>query len=186
VSPRRFRLVVVAAGVFTAALTLLAWTQEWFSLALVERPVLGVSGQSAAPALSALGIASLALVAALSIAGRVIRLVLGVVQSAIGVLVVVAAVVALRDPVGASAAIVTDATAVSGPQAIAALVVGVSTSAWPFVAVVAGGLSVLVGVAVLLTSARWPGPAPRYDAGAVETGTAGAWDALSGGEDPTR
>lgn len=185
-SARRIKLGLILSGIVLAAVTLLTWTQPWFGLELHSGQQLTVSGQAAAPSLSALGLASLALVAALSIAGRVLRVVLGVIQAGIGALTVLTAITALVDPVAASARTVTDATAVSGAQSIAALVATVSTTGWPWLALLAGALSALVGLAVALTASRWPGAARKYEATAAEgAGTAGAWDALSHGDDPT-
>jgi hypothetical protein len=164
-----------------AGIVLLAWTQPWFTLALVERRPLDVPGQSAAPALSALGLASLALVGALSIASRTIRPVLGTVQATIGILIAATAVTAASDPVSASASTVTDATGLSGAHSVAALVDSVATTAWPYVAVGAGALLCLVGIAVVLTSPRWPATTRKYDT----TDAQGPWDALSSGADPT-
>ncbi len=187
-SAGRLRLTVVLGGVLAAGLALLAWTQGWFGLVLDGRQALDVPGQAAAPALSALGLASLALVGALSIAGPRVRIVLGILETAIGVLLVTVASAALADPLAASASTVTAATAVSGPESIAALVTGVAVSAWPAVAIAAGVLTALVGLAVLVTGARWPGPTRKYEAAAsTDTGTpVGAWDSLSDGSDPTR
>lgn len=184
----RLKLVVIALGVLFAAATLLSWTQPWFGLVLEGGEGLDVTGQVAAPALSALGLASLALIAALSIAARVVRLVLGVVQLVIGALVVTSAASALADPIAASAAAVTDATALSGDSTIAALVQASSTTAWPLLGLVAGAGSAVVGLAVLATAWRWPGPTRRYDAAGAQDAptTVGTWDSLSDGSDPTR
>ncbi|CAN5286730.1 hypothetical protein BH09ACT5_BH09ACT5_04690 [soil metagenome] len=184
----RLKLTLILAGVVTAGLVLLAWTQAWFVLVLVDGTELSVSGQAAAPALSALGLASLALVAALAIAGPRVRIVLGVVELAIGAFTVVVAANTLAHPLLASASTVTGATAVSGPDSIAAVVSQLTTSAWPGAAVAAGALTALVGIAVLATGRRWPGPTKKYETrGDDNTGTpVGAWDSLSDGSDPTR
>ncbi|MCU1578683.1 MAG: hypothetical protein JWP19_887 [Rhodoglobus sp.] len=183
----RLKLLAILAGGVLGALTLIAWTQPWFALTLTNGRSLAVAGQVAAPALSALGLASLALVAALAIAGRVFRVVLAAVEVVIGVLVVVSAAAALSTPVAASAATITDAVGESGANALAALVASVSATAWPYLALAFGALSALVGVAVLATTRRWPGPTRRYEATAVaDDSAAGNWDALSAGEDPTR
>lgn len=184
----RLRLIVILVGIAVAGLIVLTWTQPWFDLTLATGKSLSVPGQSAAPALSALGLASLALMGALSIAGRGIRLGLGALEAAIGVAVVVVTVGVLADPAGASASTVTAATAVSGPQSIAALITSSAMSAFPPLAVVAGVLTVAVGLAVVLTGRRWPGPTKKYEAAPdTDTGTpVGAWDSLSDGSDPTR
>ena len=42
------------------------------------------------------------------------------------------------------------------------------------------------GLAVMLTTRRWPAATSKYDADAAKPDTnAGAWDALSEGDDPT-
>lgn len=186
--PGRLRLVIVLGGILVAGLALLSWTQTWFDLVLEGGQALPVAGQAAAPALSALGLASLALLGALSIAGRGVRVALGILETAIGVLVVLVAAGALGDPVSASASTITATTAVGGPESIAALVTGVAVSIWPAVGVAAGVLTALVGAAVLATGHRWPGPTTKYEAvPADDTGTPiGAWDSLSDGSDPTR
>ena len=187
-TPARLRLTTVLAGVLVAGLVLLAWTQTWFELVLEGGKVIAVPGQAAAPALSALGLASLALVGALSIAGPRVRIALGVLESAIGALIVTVAAGALASPLVASAATITAATAVSGPDSIAELVASTGVGIWPVAAIVGGALTAAVGIAVLITGGRWPGPSAKYEAPAAsETGTpVGAWDSLSDGSDPTR
>jgi hypothetical protein len=188
VTPARLRLTIVLAGVLLAGLALLAWTQTWFELVLDGGRALTVTGQFAAPSISALGLASLALVGALSIAGRIVRIALGILETAIGVAITAVAIGALAAPVAASASSITTSTAVSGPESIAALVTSVAVSPWPAVAIAAGVLTALVGVAVLATGWRWPGPTRKYEAvPSNDSGTpVGAWDSLSDGSDPTR
>lgn len=187
---RRLKLALVLAGAALGALTLLTWTQPWFAIVLDGDVRLEVTGQAAAPGLSGLGLAGLALAGALTIAGRGLRVALGVIEFLLGVAVAVVAALALADPVAASASTVTDATAVAGPESIAALVESATASAWPWLAVVVGSLLALAGLAVVVTSGRWPGPTSKYEAGAADRthpdeGAAGAWDALSEGRDPT-
>jgi len=188
VKPARLRLLLILGGIAAAGLALLSWTQTWFDVVLEGGQPLAVAGQAAAPALSALGLASLALLGALSIAGRGVRVALGILEAAIGVLVVIVSVGALLDPVGASASTITATTAVGGPESIAALVTSTAVSLWPAVGIAAGVLTGLVGIAVLATGHRWPGPTKKYEAvPADDTGTpVGAWDSLSDGSDPTR
>jgi len=188
VSAARLRLTIILVGILVAGLALLAWTQSWFELALTTGQELSVPGQSAAPALSALALASLALLGALSIAGRGIRLALGVVQFVIGIAIVAVVVGVLADPAAASAPTITALTAVSGPESVAALIVSTGVGPWPALALIAGVLTALVGIAVVLTGRRWPGPTKKYEATpASDTGTpVGAWDSLSDGSDPTR
>jgi uncharacterized membrane protein (TIGR02234 family) len=191
---RRLKSVALIGAILTSALTLLAWTQQWFSLQVTttdtSRTRLSVAGSIAAPDLSALSLAGFALVAALAISGPALRIVFGVLQLAIGGGVIVSSLVAMTSPVAASASAVTKATGVSGSAAVGGLVSSVDASAWPSVAVALGGLTALIGVFTLATWRRWPGPARRYEASQDARspragGPVSDWDRLSGGDDPT-
>lgn len=187
-SARRLKVTLLLAGVALAGAAFLAWTQPWFSIVIDEGPVLTVAGDVAAGAVSALALTTLVLIAALSIAGVVFRVILGVLEAALGVLIVLSGALALADPIGASADQITAATGVSGDSSLAALVASVSVTAWPVVATVAGALLAVVGVAVVATAARWPGSGRKYSAVRLEStdgSTIDDWDALSRGDDPT-
>lgn len=205
-SGRRLKSVAILAIVLLAALELTASTQPWFGLTLVaavsDGSDLSVVGTVAAPALSALALAGLALAAALAIAGPAFRIVLGLLQIVLGGSVVLAAATALGDPVRAGSSLVSDATAIAGQESVAALVESTSSTAWPVVALVCGVLTAVVGALVLVTVRRWPDarkkrasrfePADGYGHGAstveTEDGTIDpvvSWDELSRGDDPT-
>jgi len=203
-SPRRLKSLSLLAAIVLGGLTLLAWTGEWYSLRLREsatgNPVLSVSGNVAAPALIALALASLALAAALAIAGPFLRVVLGVLQVVIGFTVGLSATLAEANPVRASEAAVSAVTGVGGSKSVAALVTGVSQTAYPVIAIGVGILIMALGVFIVVTTRRWPGPSGRYrqpvilqnaeGQSAPDTQDAAAhavsdWDTLSGGSDPT-
>ena len=203
-SARRIKYGAILGIVLLAALELTSSTQTWFVLTLAgTTDDLDVAGTVAAPALSALALAGLALAAALAIAGPAFRVVLGLLQIVLGGSVVLAAATALGDPVRAGSSVVTEATAIAGEQSVAALVGSSTATAWPVVALVAGALTAVLGVGVLATVRRWPDarkkkrvsrfePADGYGHGAssVETddGTIDpvvSWDELSRGDDPT-
>jgi uncharacterized membrane protein (TIGR02234 family) len=204
VSGRRLKYSVILGIVLLAALELTSSTQSWFALELADDSgALDVTGTVAAPALSALALAGVALAAALAIAGPAFRIVLGLLQVLLGGSVVLASTTALGDPVRAGSAAVTEATGIAGERSVAALVDSSSSTAWPVLAVIAGALTALLGVLVLATVRRWPDarkkkrvsrfePADGYGHGAssVETddGTIDpvvSWDELSRGDDPT-
>ncbi|MFM9918108.1 Trp biosynthesis-associated membrane protein [Lacisediminihabitans sp. H27-G8] len=206
-TPRRLKNTTLLAAIVLSGLTLLTWTGEWFSLTLREtatgHPVLSVTGDVAAPALIALALASLALVAALAISGPFFRVVLGVLQVVIGFTVTLSAILAVSNPVHASEAAISAVTGVGGSKSIAALVTAVSQSAYPGIAIAVGILTAMLGVVVLVTGRRWPGSSGRYrqpvvledpeaatgsDDSGPEDAAAHAvsdWDTLSGGSDPT-
>jgi hypothetical protein len=160
--------VIVLTIILASAVALLAWTQTWVDATIILQGAatmhLGVTGSTAAPALTALALAGLALAGALTIAGPVIRVVLGVLEVLLGVSVFLAALTAVIDPAGASAAAVTAATGIAGHESIQGGVAGATLSGWPHLALVAACVMTASGIAVLLTQHRWPGPTTRYQA----------------------
>lgn len=202
----RLKLPVIIATVAGSALGLLSWSQTWFDLRLADAPAQGggeaiaVAGSVASPALAALSLAGLALVAALAIAGPAVRVVLGILEVVLGGCLVLATALTLGSPVAAVAPAVTDATGVTGAEPTAELVASVAATGWPAAAVVGGVLLVVAGLVVLVTGTRWPASSRRYR-GARLAETSGArlgdgaraasdraiddWDELSRGDDPT-
>lgn len=189
-TPRRLKTVLLIAGLAAAGVALLSWTQTWFLVTLTTGQELVVAGDAAAGALAALALSGVVLTGALSIAGPVFRAILGVLEAVIGVLVAASGLAALSDPQAAVAGTITDATAVSGEVSVRELVVSLTSTAWPAVAVAAGILLALAGVAVTLTLRRWPDSSRRYrgarfEPASGERSAVGDWDALSDGRDPT-
>ncbi|MDJ0377792.1 Trp biosynthesis-associated membrane protein [Cryobacterium sp. PH31-L1] len=213
-APRRLKLILILAILGASALALLAWTQVWVhaevGLPDAGTQVLQIDGAIAAPALTALALCGFALAGALTIAGRLIRIVLGALEVLLGVSVFLAAFLAVDDPSNASAAAVTAATGIAGHESIQLSVLGTIVTPWPYVAMAAAVLMAAAGVMVILTSARWPGPTRKYQAVRFESVTSaddsvsaapfsgnsppakvapsdsvGDWDDLSRGEDPT-
>ncbi|WP_104132823.1 Trp biosynthesis-associated membrane protein [Cryobacterium sp. M91] len=212
-SARRLKLVFILSVLAASSLAMLAWTQVWVQ-AEVGLPdagtqVLEIDGAIAAPALTALALSGFALAAALTIAGRLIRIVLGALEVLLGFSVFLAAFLAVRDPADASAAAVTAATGIAGHESIQLSVLGTVITPWPFVAMGAAIVMVGVGVAIIVTSGRWPGPTRKYQAVRFEqvasphgaqplatptepaasdsaaSDSVGDWDDLSRGDDPT-
>ncbi|TXK17561.1 Trp biosynthesis-associated membrane protein [Homoserinibacter sp. GY 40078] len=192
----RIRGVLLGALVLAAAALLLAWSQTWYTVMLVpesgETAPLTVGGDVAAGGLAPLALTTLALVAALALAGPVFRILLGVLGALLGVAIVAAVLVTVSDPVDASAPTITDALGVSGEVTIAGLVAGTEATAWPVVAVVFGVVVSVLGVLVALTARRWPTGGRRYSRTRTviadpeaEPDPIAEWDALSDGDDPT-
>ncbi|MGN7798696.1 Trp biosynthesis-associated membrane protein [Leifsonia sp. 22587] len=154
-------LLVVGSG-----LALLAATQPWFTIRLSDTAehssTVAVAGSTAAPALTALALAGLALTAALAIAGPVFRIVLALLGVLLGVSVLISAITAVSDAVRASASAITTATGVAGDASIRRLVHSVDTQLWPWVAVAGGVLIVLASAAVVVFSRLWPGASRKY------------------------
>lgn len=192
--PSRIKLLLVLAGLLAAVLALLAWTQTWV-VADIEGNALDIDGAAAAPALSALALAGLALGGALTIAGPAFRVVLGSLEVLLGVSVVIAASAAIANPAHAAIADVSKLTGVAGDKSVLALITDASSTAWPWLAIFAGVLFAIAGIGVLVTSRVWPGPGRKYQAVRLEPvdqsqlSTKDAaidnWDELSRGSDPT-
>ena len=189
--PRGTKSTVLLASALLAILTLVSWTQVWFVVALTDGAQLEVAGEVAAPALSALALASLVLVGALAIAGPFFRLVFGVLEALIGVAVLFSAILAVGDPVAASAAAISTATGVAGENSVAQAVDTIDGGVWPWIALVCGVLMLVAGAAIIVLSRRWPNSASRkyqstrLEPVATERTSVDDWDALSGGKDPT-
>ncbi|PPF86303.1 hypothetical protein C5B96_05190 [Subtercola sp. Z020] len=163
---RRLKSYTILAVIVWSALVFLAWSQPWFTLDAQGRSNdivrVTVQGAAAAPALSALALAGLALSAALAIAGRVIRAILGVLELVLGVSITVSSLSALADPVQAGQSAITTATGVAGTTSIGQIATTAGTEAWPFLAIVAGALMALTGVAIVLSLRRWPESGRKY------------------------
>lgn len=184
----RSRLVAFAALVVLAGALLLAWSQPWFVVRLPGDAV-EVGGDVAAGGLAPFALTTLALVAALALAGPVLRVVLAVLGAALGVGAIVVAGFALAEPVRAVAPAVTGLTGVSGVDSVAALVESVVPTAWPVVAVVVAASLVVTGAGIAVVAPRWPSSGRRYArsrlAADAPRSSVDDWDALSEGTDPT-
>jgi nitrogen fixation-related uncharacterized protein len=190
VNPRKLKLSLVLASAVLSALTLLAWTQQWFTIGLDDGQELIVGGDIAASALSALALAGLVLVGALSIAGVVFRIVLAALQFLIGVAVVLSASLAIGSPIAASASAISVVTGVAGDESITELVSRTESTAWPWLSVLIGVGIAVVAVVIAATARLWPGSSRKYQTvrfakANEEHNSVDDWDALTGGSDPT-
>ena len=187
----RLKLLSLVAIALLAVLLFAAWSQNWFTLTVQGKPF-PVSGQVAGSALSALALASLALIAALAIAGPFFRVVLGILQALLGVCVIVVSAFAIANPVVSATAAITKATGIAGTQSVASLVTATSITAWPVVAMVLGVLLTLLGLAIAPTARSWPESGRKYTRSRLVSPDADSldpvqeWDALSDGDDPTK
>jgi hypothetical protein len=157
---RRARLIAVVATLAAGALGVISSTQTWLIVSLggSAAHTLDVPGAQAVPVLAPLSLAVLALGAALSIAGLVLRYLFGALTVAIAaILTWLTAAVAFTHPTSAIAGAVTTATGISGADAVPALVARIDSTAWPFVTLVGWVVLLAVGVLVLVTGPRTDG-----------------------------
>jgi uncharacterized membrane protein (TIGR02234 family) len=210
---RRIKSLTLLALLVADLLALLAWTQTWYTVHLsMDTPTgrdIAASGTDAAGGLIGLALAGLALLAAISLAGTIVRIVLGVVQVGLGVAMVAQALGVLigRDVTGVYDT-VSSSTGVAGDASLAALITSSAFTIWPYVAAVGGVLAVLAGLLIVLRTRSWPRAGRRYSADTTKDDTAlasagatpavaptatadtepdriGDWDELSHGQDPT-
>lgn len=196
---RRARLLSVVTMLVAGVTGVISSTQTWFTVTLTDgaHHELTVSGASAIPVLAPLSLAVLALGAALSIVGTVLRYVFGALAIALGVVLMLLTVPAMTDPgTRHVASTVTGATGIAGEDAVSALLQAIDASVWPTVTLVAWVVLLVGGVLVLATAHRWRGSDRRYRAQSEAPAAAGAtasrphdaiddWDDLSRGDDPT-
>lgn len=202
----RLKLLTILVVVVGAGLGLAGATQTWFTVTLTQAaghpaPVV-VTGADASPALTALSLAALALALAFAIAGRVARIIVGVIGVILGATVIFASVGDPKRSLGVRNAVST-ATGITGDSSVRALIDSVAASAWPTLALIGGILIVIGALAALITGGRWPGGSRRYNAVRFEEADGQAasvprksderpgdsavddWDELTRGDDPT-
>ena len=180
----RERLVLVLVVLALGGIVVLCSTRVFSTITPVDAKAVTVTGQGIAPALAPLGIVLLALAAALTIAGRVARVVLGLVLVLLGAAIVLLALPNALDPAAGTRGAVSGATGVVGHVAVVAV-----GTPWPFVTAVAGVLAALAGAAVVVRSPGWPSGGGRYRQAVPAAGRrpdpVDEWDALTAGGDPT-
>lgn len=205
----RARMLGVLAIILGGAVAIIGSTQPWLEVTLRSgaTEALAVPGASALPLLAPLSLAALALGLALTVVGRVLRYVFGVIATAIGVVLLIgSARIAIERPLDAVASVVTKATGLSGADAIADLVDSVTATAWPVAVALAGLVIALGGLWTLATAHHWRSGGRRFERDGAHASTsapAGAasrrgeapvasrdraidsWDDLSHGDDPT-
>lgn len=197
----RARLLSVVAILFAGALAVISSTQAWLVVTLQDgdHAQLTVAGSAAVPVLAPLGLAVLALGAALSIVGTVLRYVFGVLTVLIGGLLgYLSAVIVFTAPVSAVASTVTTATGITGLSGVAGLVSAITPTPWPAITLAISVLLLATGVFALITARSWRGSGRKYQSeGGTRTredrapaasrrfDAVDSWDDLSRGSDPT-
>ena len=191
---RRARMLGVLAFLFAGGLGIISSTQVWATVQRADAgEPLSVTGSVMYPLLAPLSLAVLALGAALSIAGPVLRHVIAVLGlAAAAVLLLGTAPMIGSAPLSAVAPAVTEATGLGGEASLNEVVSGITPTPWPVLALIAWTVLALASGFVLATARRWPAGGRRYrattEAAHRSTGPLDAvdsWDELSHGTDPT-
>jgi len=185
VTRRRAIAVVLGLALACLAAGVPVWIRTSGATALDAAVAVTVTGTEAAPAVPAAALVLLAAGAAIGLVGRVGRWVVVAVVAASGALVAFSSIAVIADPTPAAASRVAEATGV------AALASPVTLTFAPFAVAALGGVLVLVGVWFAWASRSWAArSSDRHElAGARATvepdDDQAAWDALTGGDDPT-
>ena len=207
---RKFKSYSLFAAFVLSAVILIGWSQTWFFLEVTfpteNSEGLAVSGQIAAPGLSAFGLAGFAITAALALSSVVIRRILGVLLSGLGIAVVMISISAWSDPVLAAVPQLTALSAISDIETLRTFVISSAATAWPGITAVAGILLVPVGIIIVFTAGKWGTGSRKFERVDKNTDSTAkkaleksevqsisdvssvnidAWDSLSHGTDPT-
>lgn len=191
---QRGRSISVLGFLLAGAVGIISSTQTWFTVARADATEdILVPGASALVLLAPLSLAVLALGAALSISGPVIRLIFGIVAAATALMLGWSTLQLLvANPVDAVSTTVTEVTGLAGGEAVNNVVVSISPSAWPYIALVGWAILLIASVVVLATWRKWKAGGRRYRTDHLEVAHDGpidavdSWDELSRGTDPTR
>lgn len=190
------RSVTVLILLLGGVLALIGSTQTWVTAMGFEATHIQhvqLSGQEASPIITAMALVTVVAGAALSIARKIGRWVIGIVAIFATVAMGWATINVIIDPLGAAAQKIAEATGTSGVDGDTAATIEVSLLAW---LTVIGSVIGLIGALIALTvGAKWPiGKTKKYEAG-VQRPTAqkpdgrldeiDTWDDLSRGKDPT-
>jgi len=180
----------VLACLLAGGLLLLSAGRTWLEVdlggMLAGAGASSVSGNDAAPLVSALALVGLAGAAAVSLAGRVGRTIAGVLVVLAGLGGLAGSVAVLVSPVPAATSAVAEQT-----MGAALTAQQVAVTAWPVVAAALAGLLAVTGVVVLVAGRGWESGHRFESAGAASAERTTSrepvadWDALSRGDDPT-
>ncbi len=175
---------VILAVLITAALALIAATQNWFRADLDQTQLavsqLEVSGQEANPGLVPLAIAAIASGITLTIVGKVFRVILGAIITLIGVGIVWLSMGFLGDPLKSANTRLSELTGLTGGVQLQ-YVTAHETTLWVWIAAAAGALLAFAGIAAVLRGGTWQAAGRKYDTHAhsgarSDSGRGGAGD----------
>ncbi|WP_298036207.1 Trp biosynthesis-associated membrane protein [uncultured Microbacterium sp.] len=192
---RRARSITVAGFLLAGGIGIISSTQTWLTVVRADAgEAILVPGADAIVLLAPLSLAVLALGAAMSLVGTVLRLIFAALALATGGLLGVWTVQLLIDvPLSAVASVVTETTGLAGTTALEMMIAEITASAWPMIALAGWIVLIIAALFALITGAHWKRGGRRFrtDAAppATTTGPVDAvdsWDDLTRGTDPTR
>lgn len=187
------RSMTVLVLLLGGALALIGSTQTWVSATGFEAAHVAsveLSGQEASPVITAMSLVTIAAGAALSIARKVGRWIIGIVAVLGALAIGWTTVHVLINPLDAAAPKIAETT---GTTSMADIAGNVEVSLLPWLTLLGAVIALLGGIIALAYGSRWPvGKTKKYDVGdQKQPGQDGeldeidTWDELSRGEDPT-
>lgn len=192
---RRGRSLTVIGFLIAGGIGIISSTQTWLTVTRSDAgEAILVPGAEALALLAPLSLAVLALGAALTLTGNIVRQIFAALGLFFGVLLTWwTAEILIELPPSAVASSVTETTGLAGSTALDAIVDSISASAWPVLALAGWVLLIVASGLGLATAHRWRRGGSRFRttdaAHAAEAGPVDAvdsWDDLSRGTDPTR
>lgn len=187
------RSMTVLVLLLGGALALIGSTQTWVSATGFEAAHVAsveLSGQEASPVITAMSLVTIAAGAALSIARKVGRWIIGIVAVLGALAIGWTTVHVLINPLEAAAPKIAETTGTTNMADIAG---NVEVSLLPWLTLLGAIIALFGGIIALTFGSRWPvGKTKKYDVGdQKQPGHEGdldeidTWDELSRGEDPT-
>ncbi|WP_417511874.1 Trp biosynthesis-associated membrane protein [Microbacterium sp.] len=185
-----------AVGLLLAGgIGIISSTQTWLTVTRADaaEPIL-VPGADAMALLAPLSLAILAIGAALTLVGVVLRYVFAALALiGGGLLTWWTAQILFTSPVSAVAPTVTETTGLAGSATVTGMIAAIEPSAWPAIALIGWVILIVTSIFTLLTARRWKRSGRRFqrDAASHEENEGpvdaiDSWDDLSRGSDPTR
>jgi len=192
---RRGRSITVVGFLLSGGIGIISSTQTWLTVTRADagEPIL-VPGADALALLAPLSLAVLALGAALTLTGNVVRHLFAALGLFFGSLLTWwTAQVLFELPVSAVSSTVTETTGLAGSDAVESVVGTITASAWPVLALIGWLLLLAASVFGLITAHGWKSGGRRFrttiaphDEGSGPVDPIDSWDDLSRGTDPTR
>lgn len=192
---RRGRSLSAIGLLLAGGIGIISSTQTWLTVTRADaaEPIL-VPGADAMALLAPLSLAVLAIGAALTLVGLVLRYVFAALALiGGGLLTWWTAEILFTTPVSAVAPTVTETTGLAGTATVTQMIAVIEPSAWPVMALVGWVILVITAIFALLTARQWKRGGRRFQRdttthdehdGPVDA--IDSWDDLSRGSDPTR
>jgi len=192
---RRGRSLSALGLLLAGGIGIISSTQTWLTVVRTDAgESILVPGADAMALLAPLSLAVLAIGAALTLVGLVLRYVFAALALLSGVLLAWwTAEILFTAPLSAVAPTVTEITGLAGSETVAGMISTIEPSAWPVLALIGWAVQIVAAVFALVTARHWKRGGRRFQTSAAThddhegpVDAIDSWDDLSRGSDPTR